>query len=342
MKKIALLLLLIAFNGYADNHNTVSNTQPPATVKTAVVVNNTPSNRQKLQLDNQAMRFQLQLQSMKNLQDKFAENAKYQDLRKNVLDSRESSIDWWLTAIGIFLAIFGVIGFLVANNKIKEFDRLNQAAKKELNKTKKYRKQAKGYKKKASKHYKKLVDPKSKLNKQTIKEIEQSGTKLEKQILKARELEDENKIEEAIALWQRIIGVAKYTNDDEQLSDGYFNLGYLYDELKKYQKAIDAYKKAIKAKTDIPDKHVIYYNMGITYEKLKKYRKAINTYKQAIEIKHNYHEAYSNMGDVYDKLKKYRKAINACKKAIKIKSDFHEAYYNMGIAYEKLKNYRKA
>jgi tetratricopeptide (TPR) repeat protein len=41
----------------------------------------------------------------------------------------------------------------------------------------------------------------------------------------------------------------------------------------RYQKAIDAYKEAIKIK---PDKHETYYNMGNAYRKLKEYQKAID------------------------------------------------------------------
>jgi tetratricopeptide (TPR) repeat protein len=45
---------------------------------------------------------------------------------------------------------------------------------------------------------------------------------------------------------------------------GYSYLGYSYDKLEKYQKAIDAYKKAIEIK---PDLHYAYFNMGPAYFK---------------------------------------------------------------------------
>jgi tetratricopeptide (TPR) repeat protein len=40
-----------------------------------------------------------------------------------------------------------------------------------------------------------------------------------------------------------------------------------------------------------------YYNMGIVYNTLKEYQKAIDAYKEAIKIKPDYHEAYYNMGE---------------------------------------------
>ncbi len=68
----------------------------------------------------------------------------------------------------------------------------------------------------------------------------------------------------------------------------YDNMGYAYGELKEYQKAIDAYKSAIKIK---PNKHETHYNMGNAYRKLKEYQKAIDAYKEAIKIKPDYDKA---------------------------------------------------
>ncbi len=55
--------------------------------------------------------------------------------------------------------------------------------------------------------------------------------------------------------------------------------------------------------------------MGVAYNKLKEYQKAINAYQKAIEIKPDNHGAYYNMGNAYGELKEYQKAINAYQKA---------------------------
>jgi tetratricopeptide (TPR) repeat protein len=44
-------------------------------------------------------------------------------------------------------------------------------------------------------------------------------------------------------------------------------MGIVYNTLKEYQKAIDAYKEAIKIK---PDYHEAYYNMGVAYKAFSK------------------------------------------------------------------------
>ncbi len=79
----------------------------------------------------------------------------------------------------------------------------------------------------------------------------------------------------------------------------YDNMGYAYGELKEYQKAIDAYKEAIKIK---PNKHETYYNMGNAYRKLKEYQKAIDAYKAAIKIKPDYHKAKRSLDSVLKQL----------------------------------------
>ncbi len=181
-----------------------------------------------------------------------------------------------------------------------------------------------------------------------------------------QEAYEEDNAEQAIVLYQKAIGIkpddAAYYNMGNaygelgeyqkainayqkaieiklDMHEAYNNMGNAYNELKEYQKAINACQKAIEIK---PDNHEAYYNMGNAYNKLKEYQKAINAYKKAIEIKHDKHEAYYNMGNAYGKLGEYQKAINAYKKAIEIKPDMHEAYNNMGNAYNELKEYQKA
>ncbi len=374
MKKILLLFTLIALNGYADTQNPIQQTSIISSHKFALEI-------QQLQ-----SKLTLQSQSIENFQNQVRESIKYQELRDVVLASRESSIDWWLTAIsvflallGVFLALFGVFGFLMTSNKIKEFEKLNQTAEEELKKIQRHEKQAKEEVRKISETIRKsLLKPETELSVEVADEVAQLGTKLQKKILEARTLQDNNKIAESITLWKEIIVISKYEGDNESLSFGYFNLGYLYnklgedkniklsikayqkgieikpndvayynmgnayDELKEYQKAINAYQKAIEIKHDKHDKHEAYNNMGVAYKELKEYQKAINAYQKAIEIKPDNHEAYYNMGNAYDELKEYQKAINAYQKAIEIKHDKHEAYYNMGIAYGKLGEYQKA
>ena len=332
MKKIIFLLFALTLNTNAN-------------------LTATATSESRLTLQEQAFnaKIELQDQAIQNLKSQFEETNKYQDLRKDVLDSQENSIGWWLSTIGnwltvisIFVALFGVISFFVAKDKIQkfkqlneyvkdkiqEFEQLNKNAETELEKIKQYAKTAKQGAAAVTKLKKEtaesLANPEKSPSPQVFAEVEQSGSKLEKQILIARKLQKDNKIEQAITLWQEIVTIAKYENNKEQQANGYFYLGYLYGKLggeDNLQKTIAAYQKAIEIK---PDLHEAYYNMGNTYYKLggkDNLQKAIAAYQKAIEIKPNKYKAYYNMGNAYDSLEQFDKAIDNYETAISINPD---------------------
>jgi tetratricopeptide (TPR) repeat protein len=60
-----------------------------------------------------------------------------------------------------------------------------------------------------------------------------------------------------------------------------------------FEKAIEAYEKAIEIK---PDKYETYYGIGFAYAKLSKFEKAIEAYEKAIEIKPDKYETYYGIG----------------------------------------------
>jgi tetratricopeptide (TPR) repeat protein len=306
MKKI-IILVLLTLNSFAN----LSANEP---ISTPIL------------LEFQAVKSQQQLQklSINNLKEQLLNSDKYYALRQDVLNSQELSITWWLSAISIFLAVFGVFGFVIAKGKIKEFDdinkevegkikefnRLNAEAENELNKIKNSSKQAKAYEestKLSAETAKKLNNPKVKITAKDSAEIKKYGSRVDKIIEKIHKLNSERKYEEAIVLCNEAIIIAKYEKDKKQLSVGYFYLGYIYGQLKQYKQAINAYKQAINIK---PDNHIAYYNMGVAYYNLEQYQQAINAYKQAIKIKPDYADAYHNMNIAESELAKLTKNKN--------------------------------
>lgn len=117
------------------------------------------------------------------------------------------------------------------------------------------------------------------------------------------------------------------------------NLGAAYSILKEYEKAIDAYKKAIEIR---PDSHETWYNLGLVYSNLEDYQKSIESYLKSIDIKKDKHESWFNLGGVYYNIYKYQKAIEAFQKAIKIKPDKWESWQNLGNVYQHLGEYSKS
>jgi tetratricopeptide (TPR) repeat protein len=153
----------------------------------------------------------------------------------------------------------------------------------------------------------------------------------------------------------------------------YFQIGYCYDELGNYTKAIEAYKQAIRINPDDayvhcnlgavygslglykdaieafkqairidPDDAKAHYCLGLAYDSLGLYKDAIEAYKQAIRINPDDAVAHCNLGAVYGKLGYYTKAIEACKQVIRIDPDYAKVHYYLGLAYGSLGLYKDA
>ncbi len=118
-----------------------------------------------------------------------------------------------------------------------------------------------------------------------------------------------------------------------------YNFACWLDEVKRYDDAIAAYKKAIEIKQDYQK---AWYNMGISYKNKGEDDNAIDVYRKAVEIKPNYHDAWNNMGVSYNDKGEYDNAIAAYKKAVKIKPNDHDTWNNMGISYKNKGEYDNA
>ncbi len=66
--------------------------------------------------------------------------------------------------------------------------------------------------------------------------------------------------------------------DYEMTAEYWFYLGNAYDDLGKYEEAIESYKQAIRIDPDLPQAH---YNLGVVYQKSNMYKKAMESYKLA-------------------------------------------------------------
>ncbi|MEW5856764.1 MAG: tetratricopeptide repeat protein [Cyanobacteriota bacterium] len=112
----------------------------------------------------------------------------------------------------------------------------------------------------------------------------------------------------------------------------------------RYQKAIDAYDKAIQIK---PDFTWAWYNRGVALWYLKQYQEAIASYDKAIQENGEWGnlspaEAWTDRGEALRKLQQYEKAIASYDKAIQIKPDYHKAWTSRGNALLELKQYQEA
>ncbi len=114
--------------------------------------------------------------------------------------------------------------------------------------------------------------------------------------------------------------IKQFLND----SSGYYFMGNIYCEQKKYNEAIDYYNKYIQfyekkqlSKYDPP--YWIsraYFNRGWAYVKLKEYDKGLNDYMQVIKLDPKDKMAYYNLACIYSLLNKINLSCEYIKKAI--------------------------
>ena len=119
----------------------------------------------------------------------------------------------------------------------------------------------------------------------------------------------------------------------------YYNLGIILNELGESQKAISCYEKAIQIS---PNNSAVYYNLGNTLKKLGESQKAISCYEKAIQINPNHIHAHNNLGIILKELGQSKKAISCYEKAIQINPNHIDAHNNLGIILKELGQSKKA
>ena len=116
----------------------------------------------------------------------------------------------------------------------------------------------------------------------------------------------------------------------------YVNRGNLYQDLQKYELALDEYNQAIEIN---PNYAMAYYNRGVLYYDQKKYELALADWNKAIELNPNFTDAYYNRGNLYFNQQKYELALADWNKAIELNPNFAKAYYNRGVLYRLQEKY---
>lgn len=99
-----------------------------------------------------------------------------------------------------------------------------------------------------------------------------------------------------------------------------------------FPKAIDFFQKALKVDHDFSE---AYNNLGFAYEKSRRFEEAIDSYKKALAnlLYRTPEKAYNNLGRVYYRLGRYDEAIDVNKEALKRASDFYYSYYDLSLSY---------
>lgn len=148
----------------------------------------------------------------------------------------------------------------------------------------------------------------------------------------AKLLYNANKSEEAVKLFNSI-------PDSEKVSDDWLILANISQDKDKIVDAVFYLKKAIQA----DDKNYkAHYNLGNLYYYDKKYNMALNEYRKVLRIKKDFAYAYYNKGCCYLKKKSWFNAKYEFGLAIKANPDEPSFYYNLAYTYKMMKKDKKA
>ena len=82
----------------------------------------------------------------------------------------------------------------------------------------------------------------------------------------------------------------------------------------------------------------IFYNLGIVYEKMKNFPKAKEAYLKALELEPEYQDAIYNLGLVYTELREYDFAIECFNNILENDPEDSNSYFNLGLVYFKKNN----
>lgn len=117
----------------------------------------------------------------------------------------------------------------------------------------------------------------------------------------------------------------------------YISKGFMYVKIGKPQKALKAFKAAIKLE---PNQAVGYFGLGMAYHELGRYNSAIRSLKKAIEIEPNEPLFYIELGNNYNLINppKYEDAVKAFKKSIELDPNEGLPHILLGVTYYRMED----
>lgn len=109
----------------------------------------------------------------------------------------------------------------------------------------------------------------------------------------------------------------KAAEEDPDYSEAYNNLGYSYQKLGEFEKAITYYEKAL-SNPLYPTAEKAYTNMGVSYYRLGRYKLALKAFKDALNRVPSFVPAYMGLALCYNGMAEYGEASTAITQAIKL------------------------
>ena len=202
-----------------------------------------------------------------------------------------------------------------------------------------------------------------KLNKQnTVTTVNVIAPTPEQQLLqRAFELHQQNKLQEAEALYREILAtnprqpealyllgiialqfghhaiaeelILHSLNINPNNIDAHLNLGNAYQAQKKFAQAEQSFQNALHLNTNIPE---IWFNLGNLFDAQGKHEKAAESFNEAISLRPNWEPPYIHLGLSLKSLSRDNEAIQAFRKALELNPESYETIHNMANLLDKM------
>jgi len=127
--------------------------------------------------------------------------------------------------------------------------------------------------------------------------------------------------------------------DFAQTSACYYNQGLAYGTLGEYNRAADAFTKAL---TIDPKKAEVYVALGAIYSNLGRYQEALDMLHEALKSQPEEAALLNALAAVYGQMGRYKEALAGFEKSAAVRADNPIAYYGMATTYAKMKRFREA
>ena len=268
---------------------------------------------------------------------------RFNDLRRELLDGRAKTVDWWLAATAIFLTLSGIIAVIAGYLGFKRFREIETEARGNVESSRIHAEEARNLvveiktrRDEAVSLLKGLTaedvhdDPDQARKAAESVQSDPTASPLDQAVADAVRLQQRGNIEEAIEKW-RAIAVVSEMADKEFSAQAWFSVGYLSQEHKEGipETAIDAYDKALQLNPDFSE---AYNNRGNAKSSLGRHEEAIADYDAALQLKPEDAEVYNNRGVAKKNLGRHEEAIADYDAALQLKPEDAEVYNNRGVA----------
>ena len=268
---------------------------------------------------------------------------RFNDLRRELLDSRAKTVDWWLTVTAILLTLLGLIAGYLGIIGFNRFRKIETEARENVESSRKHAEEAgslvdkiKVQRDEAESILKGLTakdirdDPDQARRAAETVQGDPTASPIDQAVAAAVLLQRQGKIEESMERW-RAVAIISEVSDKDLAAQAWFSVGYLIQEHRKnaFEAAIDAYDKALWLKPNFSE---AYNNRGSAKGNLGQYEEAISDCEEAIRLKPDNAEAYNNRGVAKNNQGQHAEAIADYDKAIRLKLDEAEVYNNRGNA----------